>query len=218
MRRLVLVAVVVGLAACGQAPVKVVEKRITPVSPGEIRSIAVLPFTQAGLERAPSEPGDEANTIPPADIATAAMFDAMRKFRDWRLVDPAQVEDAFRRQFGELRAPTAEEARAVGQTLGVDAVLRGQVTEWQDRIGTEVAARDPARVVFAVELSRMPSGERVWQGEYAEQQQSLTENLWDVGGFFKAGAKWVTASELARLGAAEVADRLHRALYSDRRK
>jgi len=48
----------------------------------------------------------------------------------------------------------------------------------------------------------------------AEQQQALSDNLWNLGGFLHAGAKWVRARELAAIGAEQVAARLHGALFA----
>ena len=67
-------------------------------------------------------------------------------------------------------------------------------------------------MVFAVELVRIASGERVWQAQYAESQHALSDNLWDLRGFFRAGAKWVRAGELAQIGAEQVTAQLHEAL------
>ena len=53
----------------------------------------------------------------------------------------------------------------------------------------------------------------MWQGEFDEQQQALSDNFWNLGGFLRAGAKWLRARELAALGAEQVAARLHDALF-----
>jgi hypothetical protein len=129
------------------------------------------------------------------------------------LVDELTVGEALRQLYGEVRPPTSSEAEAVGQLLHADAVLRGEVTVFEERIGTELAAKRPAHVAFAVELLRLPASVLVWQAEYAEQQQSLADNLWNLPGFVRAGGVWVRAGELARLGANQIVTRLHTALY-----
>ncbi|HEY2389312.1 MAG TPA: hypothetical protein VGK30_20355 [Candidatus Binatia bacterium] len=197
------------LAACNPAPTNVTVHRLAPVAPGSIRRIAVLPFTEAALEKHPPVPGQEPLLEPPGDTVTRAMTEAMQGLTGWQITDPLVVGEAFKRLYGEVRAPTHDEARAVGTLLGVDGVVRGQVTAFDERIGSELAAEQPARVDFAAELIAMPSGDVVWQGAYSEQQQALSDNLWNLGGFLHTGAKWVRARELARLGAGEVAGRLH---------
>ena len=210
--RVFFAAAAVVLAGCNPAPVNVAVRRFAPVAPGSIRRIAVMPFAIAdSIVERHQRPGQEPLPEPPADTMTRAMVDAMRRLPDWQVVDPLVRDEAFRRLYGEVRAPTADEAAAVGKLLEVDAVLRGQLTEFDERVGTEVAAEQPARVVFAVDLAR--SGQTLWQAEYAETQQALSDNLWNVSGFFHLGAKWVRASELAGAGAEQVAARLHEALY-----
>ena len=208
-----LVMVVMTVASCSQVPTTVAERPLAPIAVGEIRRIAVLPFTSAGLEHNDAELGAEQLPEPPADTVTRAVRKAMEHFQDWQLVDDLTIGEAFRQLYGETRAPTPDEARAVGKVLRVDAVLRGQVETFSDRIGSELAAKRPAHVAFAVELLRLPQGESVWQAEYDEQQQSLSENLWNLPGFVRAGGTWVRAAELAGIGADRIVDRLHTALY-----
>jgi hypothetical protein len=206
-----LAAVLAG--GCNPAPSNVSVRRLQPVPPGTVRRIAVLPFTEAALVHRPAVPGQEPLAEPPGDTVTRAMTDAMRRLPDWQISDSLVVGEAFRRLYGELRAPTPEEARAVGKLLAVDAVMRGQVAAFDERVGTEIGAEHPAHVDFAVELIRIPSDDVIWQGEFAEQQQALSDNFWNLGGFLHAGAKWVRARELAALGAEQVAARLHDGLF-----
>ncbi len=217
-RAVVAVALASGLAGCSAtASGNVAAHRLLPLAPGEIRSIAVMPFTQAGLHLPPSEPGQEPLVEPPADTATRVMAEALRRYPDWQIVDPAAVTNTFVRLYGEVRAPTPEEAVAVGKRLGIDAVLRGEVLAFDERVGSEIGAKRPAHVGFAVELDRIPSGERVWQAEYDETQQALSDNFLNVAGFFRAGAKWVRAGELAEIGAEQVAAPLHETLTGSKK-
>ena len=144
---------------------------------------------------------------------TQAVLTAMGEHSEWQLVDQLTVGEALRQLYGEVRPPTTSEAQAVGKLLHADAVLRGEVRLFEERIGSELAAKRPAHVVFAAELLRLPDGVAVWQAEYAEQQQSLSENLWNLPGFVRAGGTWVRAGELAQLGATQMVTRLFTALY-----
>jgi hypothetical protein len=202
------------VAGCHPAQENVVARRMVDVPQGAIRRIAVLPFTEGEAVRAATQlPGQEPLPEPPGDTVTRAMIDAMRRYPDWQIVDSLIVQEAFRRLYDEVRAPTPDEARAVGRLLGVDAVVRGEVTDFEERIGTEIAAQRPAKVVFAVELIQIPSGTIAWQAEYAERQQALSDNLFNLPWFVRAGAKWVRASELVALGAEQVAAPMHGALF-----
>jgi len=203
------------LAACNPAPVTVATRPLAPVAAGEIRRIAVLPFTTAGLvvDHGADELGSEPLAESPGDTVTRAMAAAMGEYKDWQIVDDLTVGEAFRQLYGQVRAPTPAEAQSVGKLLRADAVVRGEVKVFEERIGTELAAKRPAHVIFAAELVRIADGTSVWQGEYAEQQQALSENLWNLPGFVRAGGTWVRAGELAQLGANQMVDRLHTALY-----
>lgn len=205
------------LAGCNPLPVTVAARPLAPITKGEIRRIAVLPFTTAGMVVDPAgQLGTEPLSEPPGDTVTRAMVTAMRELGEWQIVDDLTVGEAFRQLYGEVRAPTADEAVAVGKLLRADAVLRGQVRVFEDRIGSELAARRPARVIFAAELVRPSDAVTLWQGEYAEQQQSLSENLLNLPGFVRAGGTWVRASELTQIGAARMTARLHETLYGPR--
>lgn len=213
--RAVLAVVAVALAACGSLPATVASRPLSPIARGEVRRIAILPFTTVALapDREATELGAEPRTESPGDTVTRAVTTAMREQTQWVIVDDMIVGEAIRQVSGELRPPTAEEARAVAKVLRADAVLRGDVRIFEERIGTELAAKRPAHVVFGVELMRAPDGTPIWQGEYAEQQQSLSENLWNLPGFVRAGGTWVRAGELAEIGASQLVTRLHTVLY-----
>ncbi|MCC6765461.1 MAG: hypothetical protein IT293_12445 [Deltaproteobacteria bacterium] len=211
---IVLASMCSALAGCSPLPVTVAARPLTPIARGEVRRIAVLPFTTVDLAVGRTdELGAEPLSEPPGDTVTRAVATAMRDQGDWLIVDDLTVGEAFRRLYGEVRAPTASEAVAVGTLLRADAVLRGEVKVFEERIGTEFAANRPAHVVFAAELLRPADGVALWQAEYAEQQQALSENLWNLPGFVRAGGTWVRAGELAQIGAAQIAARLHDALY-----
>lgn len=202
------------LGGCNPLSGTVAARPLVPISKGEIRRIAVLPFTTAGLSTERNdELGSEPLPEPPGDTVTRAMQTAMREYSDWQIVDDLTVGEAFRQLYGEVRAPTSQEALAVGRALHADAVVRGEVKVFDERIGTELAAKRPAHVIFAAELTRMSDGAAVWQAEFAEQQQSLSENLWKLPEFVRAGGTWVRAGELAQIGASQMVERLHTMLY-----
>src|SRR5436190_13169108 len=116
------------VAGCNPLPVTVAARPLTPIAKGEVRRIAVLPFTTTGLstERT-DELGGEPLPERPGDTVTRAVQTAMRDYGDWQIVDDLTVGEAFRKLYGEVRAPTPEEAVAVGRALHADAVVRGQV-------------------------------------------------------------------------------------------
>ena len=211
---LAVVVLAAGELGCNPAPKNVTARRLAAIPQGEIRRIAVLPFA-TGENVRPHElaAGEEPLVEPPAETVTRAVDDELRKSPDWQITDALVTGEAFRRLYGEVRAPTAAEALAVGKLLAVDAVVRGQVTEFEERGGAELAAQTPARVGFAVELVRIPSGDPVWQAVYAESQKALTDNLWNLPGFLQTRGRWVRAGELAGIGAQKVAAEMHTTLF-----
>jgi hypothetical protein len=92
--------------------------------------------------------------------------------------------------------------------LGADAVLVGHIYRFEPRRGGAYSVRQPAAVTFGLNLVRVPDGKLLWSGAYNEVQQSLTENLYLIGTFFKRGGKWLTVDELALEGLTQVLDTL----------
>jgi hypothetical protein len=86
--------------------------------------------------------------------------------------------------------------------------MAGTVWRYWERKGTAYGAKRPASVAFSVYLLDVASGETVWTASFDKTQQSLAENLLDAPGFFKHGAKWLTAKELSCWGAEDTAAKL----------
>jgi len=91
-----------------------------------------------------------------------------------------------------------------GTKLGADAVMVGHIYRYEERLGGAYSVSKPAAVTFGLNLIRVPDGMVLWSGAYSEIQQSLTENLLQMGTFFGRGGKWLTADELAHYGLAKV--------------
>ena len=88
----------------------------------------------------------------------------------------------------------------VGETLKADAILMGYIYRWREREGGDYAVENPASVAFDLHLIRSVDGRILWKSKYDKTQQSLTENLLDVGTFVKGGGKWMTVEKLAMIG------------------
>ena len=102
-------------------------------------------------------------------------------------------------------------ALKLGEQVQASHVLVGTVQRYRQLKGTAYGADRPASVAFSVYLLETATGQIVWSGAFDKTQQSLAENLFDAPAFFKHGAKWLTAEELARAGAETVAEKLTRA-------
>lgn len=100
--------------------------------------------------------------------------------------------------------PTADTplslAKKLGAALNVDYVIAGAVWRFREREGYAASASRPASVAFAIYLVDVKQGSSIWAAAFDKTQQPLSENLLNVVGFFKQGAKWLTAEELAAVG------------------
>ena len=99
-------------------------------------------------------------------------------------------------------------ALKLGEKLQASHVLAGTAVRYRERKGTAYGADRPATVTFSVYLLEVKTGAIVWSGAFDKTQQSLAENLFDAPAFFKGGAKWLTAQELACRGAEDIAGKL----------
>jgi hypothetical protein len=70
------------------------------------------------------------------------------------------------------------------------------IFRYEERIGGNLGAEKPAGVGFHMHLMENGVLKRVFI--FDEDQQALSENLFNIGKFFRRGAKWLTAEELSR--------------------
>jgi hypothetical protein len=88
----------------------------------------------------------------------------------------------------------------LGMEVGVDYVAVCNVWRYQERVGSSLGVAEPASVAFNLYLVAVKEEKPVWSGRFNETQQSLSENLLKAPSFFRRGARWLTARELARHG------------------
>lgn len=98
------------------------------------------------------------------------------------------------------KATPLDMAEKLGSSLGVDYVVVGNIWRYKERLGSPWGVSKPASVAFSLYLVSIEKGETIWQESFNETQQSLSENLLKAPAFFKCGAKWLKARELARCG------------------
>jgi hypothetical protein len=89
---------------------------------------------------------------------------------------------------------------ALGRQAGADAVLIGYVFRYTERVGNRYSIQSPASVAFDLHLISTKEARIVWTSYFDETQQSLTENLLKADTFFRRGATWIRADELASSG------------------
>jgi len=72
------------------------------------------------------------------------------------------------------------------------------VYRFEERKGGNFAVDKPASVGFHMHLMEAGTVRRVFV--FDESQEALTDNLFNIGKFFRRGAKWLTVEELSRDG------------------
>lgn len=130
-----------------------------------------------------------------------------RKFGD-KVVPRARVREYYGALHKEASDTPREIAVRLGQSLGVDHVMVGLVWRYQERVGSALAASDPASVAFSLFMVDVASQKLVWQGSFDKTQTSLSENLLDTPMFLKKGMKWLTAEELSSYGIEKILQKL----------
>ena len=88
----------------------------------------------------------------------------------------------------------------LGRELNVDFVMVCILFRFEERVGSSLGVEKPASVAFDLHLYRVRDGQKVWDGDFDETQKALFDNLLQAGSFFKQGAKWLTAEQLAEGG------------------
>lgn len=142
------------------------------------------------------------NELPPGAEATLTRIahGALAEKLDRRLVP---LEQTLRVYSGMGKNPAVDTprslARRLGNLLNADHVIIGSIWRLREKTDTEGAS-----VGFGLHLLETESGRRVWRGRYDKTQMGLTEDLRDIGDFFRRGARWLSAEEFAAHGLDQV--------------
>ena len=96
-----------------------------------------------------------------------------------------------------------EAARRIAAKQNCNAILETTLSRYNERVGGEYGAKQPAAVTFAYKLYEVQGGRVLCHGRFDEQQQSLMENLLNLPKTQSRGLVWLTAEELARDGLKE---------------
>ena len=95
-------------------------------------------------------------------------------------------------------------AQMLGGKLNANLIVAGNVWRYKDKVGGSRGVQSPSSVAFAIYLIEVSSGKLLWKSAFSETQKSLSENVLEARSFFKRGAKWLTANELAQFGVKEL--------------
>jgi hypothetical protein len=216
-----LVATLLAAAGCERRsplrirPGPVVQEQRLALSRDALQRVAVIPFYPGEQLRAPPATPPSAADAPPfisgweaASLVAGFMAEALAA-AGIPTVPPNDVEVAF---VGEGHPVPRLDPRAAGaltaRDFGATSVLLGKVLRYREREGSAAGATRPASVAFEVSLHDTATGRRLWTGRFDETQQPLTENVFRARQYPGGGTRWLTAAELGRWGASQVAKSL----------
>jgi hypothetical protein len=143
------------------------------------------------------------------NILTRELYGKMEALGAFRVIPLEKVEEARSRSV-QIRLETnlVRSLIPLGRDLNADFVMVAHLFRFEQRVGSSIGVEKPASVAFDLHLIRIRDGARVWDGTFDETQKALFDNLLRAGSFFKEGAKWVTAEELAAVGMDKVLKKL----------
>lgn len=165
-----------------------------PLLPAEGSTMVVCPVCSAGFSGGKIEKGAE-------KLVQEKFIDKLRDFNQLKLIPPEKVMVAYNRAAAEsLNKPLVDVLTKVGSELQADIIVVGYVYRYTERVGYDFSAERPASVAFEIRLLNVKDGITIWRGVFDRTQKSLMEDIFQASSFFKGGAKWLTADQLAKLG------------------
>jgi hypothetical protein len=168
-----------------------------------IQLLAVLPVDVVEPEWGVKVAEEETPEVVPSDagqVVTAQIYGALAERPQFRVVPDLSVTSLLASERVRRAKDLRERALALGRAAEADGVIFGKVSQFRERVGTELGARSPAAVDFQLELVDVRKAEVVWQGRFEEIQEPLSSNLLQFWMFWRGGPRWLSASELTRIG------------------
>lgn len=180
----------------------------------KIKSLALIPFSSKATL---SETMSKEAVAKKERYMTVSLYDALTADIYRIKITPLQQSD---KEFARIKAETPnsyyrEQAVNAGKSLGVDAVMIGVISEYNERQGSAIGVESPAGVKFSVEALDTKSAKLLWESYFTETQKPLFQNVLEIEKFFKRGGKWITADELAKEGARKTADQFNQYLLEN---
>jgi len=132
-------------------------------------------------------------------LLTDMLLDTLRRQTRFQTVPSSEAPDvlgALLSTSDAQRSPLKALAQT-GRMLNADLVFQGYLYRFKDRVGKDYAAESAASIAFDLYLIDSRLQKVVWSAYFDETQQALTDDLRLIGTFFRRGARWITAEEMA---------------------
>lgn len=211
MRLIGALAAVAALAllGCSRQP-PIVQQQVRSVHSGVLAKVAIAPFYPS--DRFSETHSGKLSAASTAELVARFFSEALAE-RGVSVIPANDLLIAF--EGAGIVVPRRDPlalARLAAQKFGATSVLLGQVSRYREREGEALGAFRPAHVAFQVSLYEAPSGELLWSARFDEVQPSITANVVRARQYPGGGTRWLSASELARWGAAEVVEAIPQGL------
>lgn len=132
---------------------------------------------------------------------TTRLFNKILEERHYKLITPGQARGVYSSLLSsDVIQAEIEILQKIGQAFSADGVLIGYLYRWREREGTDFSVYRPASVAFDLYIIRPEDGAILWKGRFDKTQQSLSENILDMGTFFRGRGRWMTVEKLAEIG------------------
>ena len=138
-------------------------------------------------------------------VVQGIFTDKLRDLKNTEIISSEKAAAVYQRVSADsLKKTLLQTMRVAGNELRADVLVAGYLYHYRERVGYDYSAEHPASVAFEIHLISVKDGATLWRGIYDKTQKSLMEDVFQVSSFFKGGAKWLTARELAKLGIDEI--------------
>lgn len=178
--------------------------------PYPVKNIALIPFISGpSATKRPYEAGTPPKESPEEFVTSAFYQRMLTTIPNVRILPLQDSSMRYKMVAGRSRLMRyKEDALRVCRAMEAQTALLGKVVTFREREGGGAGVSSPALVTFRVYLLECAGGNVIWEDYFSESQQSLLENVAEVGKFLKRGARWITAHKLALEGVTSVVKRL----------
>src|SRR5690349_1937395 len=136
----------------------------------KVHRVAVMPIIDH--PNATGEPIEDGA----AESLTADVWGRVTLISGWEVVAESDVRGVMQQLPPTTLANMQDNAMKLGRQVSADAVIYGTVTRYQERVGSDYAAKSPAAVAFALRLIDVHNGVVLRTARDARHQEALTQN------------------------------------------